>query len=175
MVTPFGPSTQWVREYVRGSISGKPDENSRREAGLLTGLKGKDYAHCLLWDRRLTIPVEGGGKVLKNKDANPLLSEHGKWRREHKGAWLAAYGRTPFYHHLIADIEEVYDSSDGLSLETFNRRLLGVALQWIDPSVVFADDDTTTAIRTELEERIDISLSIFDAIFRLGKEVSYLI
>lgn len=168
MVTPFGPSTAWFGAYLRGVIKGVGDEEARRAANLAAGVSGKEFARCRLRGVTLTVPVEGGAHALKRRGALPGLSEHGKWRREHEGALLAAYGKTPYYAHLMPEIMAVYADSEGIVLEEFNRRLLDVALGWIDLEAITAEG--MAEVRGEIGAKVDASLSIFDLLFRLGRE-----
>ncbi len=159
MVTPFSLTPDWVGAWLRGATP--------------PAVEGKALAHCRLSTGRLTVPVEGGASVLKRRGADPVLSEHGKWRREHLGAWNAAYGRTPFFPYLMPQIEEVYRRSEGMTLGEFTAALLDVAVSWIEPEVLRADGEMIQAVRTETDVKVDRSLSIFDAIFRLGKESAF--
>lgn len=159
MVTPFSLTPAWVGGVLRGATD-------LRHAG-------KEAARCDIATGRLTVPVVGGAAVLKHRDANPVLSEHGKWRREHLGAWNAAYGRTPYFTHLMPQIEEVYADSEGITLDEFSRRLLGVALLWLDPDALTATGHTIETVRREVRAKVDPRLSIFDAIFRLGRETVF--
>lgn len=159
MVIPFSLTPGFVGDALRGQLELR--------------YIGKETARCLIATGRLTIPVEGGASVLKRKDADPVLSEHGKWRREHLGAWSAAYGRTPFYAHLMPQIEKIYLNSESLTLDHFNRRLLEVACRWLDSRALEASGCTIEAVRKEIRTKVDPQLSIFDAIFRLGKETVF--
>lgn len=138
MVTPFGVTAEWVGVYLHSLRDGLGDEEARSAANHRCGVSGKLFARCAIATGVLTVPVEGGGSVLKRRGADPVLSEHGKWRREHLGAWNAAYGRTPYYAHLMPEIEAVYADSEGLRMEDFNSRLLRVALGWLDMETVGA-------------------------------------
>ena len=155
MVTPFGPSARWL-------LTGE-------------GVTGKEFArmHILSAGREtvLSVPVEGGANALKRRDASPAISGHGKWRREHLGALETAYSRTPYYPHLIPEIEAVYALPDGTLLEEFNRRLLEVALRWCDCGVSPEEMPRhVLAYGRETATKINLNLSIFDALFRFGKD-----
>lgn len=160
MKTPFAPSARWIVER--------------------SGARGKDFARTRIEGGMLGVPVEGGAQVLKRYGAEPLLSEHGKWRREHLGAWQAAYGRTPYFIHLMPEIEAVYRESEleTLTLEEFNERLLRVAerwLQWDEKVIVPGAPSGHTepdfkAIAERLRGKIRWDHSIFEALFRFGKE-----
>lgn len=167
MVTPFGFTARWVSIYLRTLAQGKDDEYARLTADRETGTEGKEFARCRIRGTELTVPVAGGAHALKSRKCNPIISEHGKWRREHMGALLTAYGRTPYYHHLMPEIEAVYAGSEGLSLEEFNRRMLDVALSWIEPEALTAT--LPPGVREEVMAKVDGELSIFDTIFRLGR------
>ena len=111
---------------------------------------------------------------MKKKTANPVLSEHGKWRREHIGAINAAYGRTPFYAHLIAEIDAVYAGSEGITLEDFNSRLTDVVFGWFDQGALTSTgDERIEKVRKEISAKLNEDLSIFDALFRLGREAVF--
>lgn len=170
MVTPFGASVAWVSAYLDGLASGESDTEAREGASRLAGVKGKEFARCRISTLTLTVPVEGGAGVLKHRGADPVLSEHGKWRREHLGALNAAYGRTPYYEHLMPQIEEIYKNSEGIRLEEFNRRLLDVALGWLTPMPDAAERERLKGVIGEKRRETDCALSIFDVLFRLGKE-----
>ncbi len=188
MVTPLTVTAGWLRQYAAALGDGMEPRRARIEATRLSGISGKEFAHCRISTGTLTVPVSGGAVVLKRHGADPPLSEHGKWRREHLGAWNAAYGRTPYYIHLMPEIEGVYARSEGMTLEEFNSALLEVALGWLDTSVWLPAVATTDGsdssqsgarrlkeerrleeVRVEARARVNESLSIFDALFRLGR------
>lgn len=189
MVTPLTVTPVWLRHYADALGAGLDPRRARAEATRLTRVAGKEFARCAISTGTLTVPVCGGAGVLKRRGADPVLSEHGKWRREHLGAWNAAYGRTPFYIHLMPQIEAVYARSEGMTLEEFNTALLEVALTWLDPSILTHPAATPeaslagsaseasgipearlAAVRAEARAQVDASLSIFDALFRLGRD-----
>lgn len=110
-----------------------PDSDSRAAASKTCCLRGKDFARCRIVgngeEMMLSIPVEGGASRLKrlpsNTDrdkANIAISEHGNWRHAHIGALQAAYGRTPYFPHLMPILEEIYNSGEK-SLATFNEMI----------------------------------------------------
>lgn len=171
MVTPFGPTAKWAGIYMRGLRSGLDDTEARIRANRAAGIEGKEFARCRLRGVTLTVPVDGGAHALKSRGAKPVISEHGKWRREHAGAMLAAYGKTPFFRHLMPEIEEAYSRSEGTGLEEFNRSILEVAMGWIDQEALSAP--SMQRIREEVRAKVDENLSILDVIFRLGKEGSF--
>lgn len=181
MVTPLTVTPGWLRDYLQYlSVEGFLDFEARQAASRQAGIEGKTFGRCHIRDGVLTVPVAGGGSVLKKRTANPILSEHGKWRREHLGAWNAAYGRTPYYPHLIPEIERVYSSSEGMTLEEFNSGLLSVALDWLDFASVTSETvnkapkrDRLHALGQELLVQINPELSIFDALFRLGPDAVF--
>lgn len=182
MVTPFGVTPRWLEAYLNALAEGCEDADARIAADDLNGVKGKEFARCRIKTAGnvktgdeilcLTVPVEGGSSVLKRRGVDPRLSDHGKWRREHLGALNAAYGSTPYFEHLMPEIEKVYADSQGISLEEFNSRMLGVILGWIDRSVLISDDATLREAGKEVRKHIDADLSALDMLFRLGKTAS---
>lgn len=191
MVTPFGVTSNWIAEYLKLISAGVSDKDARIAANSNLRIKDKEFARTFIsGPMMLTVPVMGGASILKRKDCNPIVSEHGKWRKEHIGALHATYGRTPYFDHLIHEIEEVYNCPEGTLLEEFNSRLLDLALGWIDIKALASikkkignldENNTDYNVHDNIEKRYsciigDIKnkmcpdLSIFDAIFRYGKE-----
>lgn len=137
---------------------------------------------CLDGGIMLSVPLVGGASVTKrlraDSDASGLrLSDHGKWRREHLGAFSAIYGRTPYFIHLFPQLEQVYhDSEYDDSFLRFAEALFRVTESWIpDYPVIEAESARNEAIRQrrlELKTKVNTDLSIFDAIFRFGKETA---
>lgn len=152
---------------------------------LLPSVAGKELAriHILSAGRAttLSIPVEGGAHALTRREADPGISGHGKWRREHLGALETAYSRTPFYLHLIPAIEAVYALPDGTPLSVFNRELLRAVWPFIDPEPILSNRDWVrpdSSLRRRCAEtatNVNTSVSILDTLFRLGKETAYAI
>lgn len=172
MVTPFTVTPRWLRSYFEALNAGVPDVEARRAANSRENITGKMFARCLLSGTSLTVPVEGGASRLKRIDTFPVISEHGKWRREHLGAFNAIYGSSPFFEHLIPEIKQIYNTAEGQTLEWFNSAMLELALSWIQLDVKTPASPTLVAVGREIAMRFEDDLSIFDAIFRLGKETA---
>lgn len=135
MVIPAGMSGAWVSAYLRALGEGCGLEDAaHRASGLEKG--GMRHANrlTLYGGGRIVeagIPLAGGGSVLKRRDADPLVSGHGKWKQEHLGAWRAVYGRTPWFGYLMPEIEQIYaDTFPGSRLEEFSQKLLDLTLRW---------------------------------------------
>ena len=173
---PFALSLGRMREYLR---TGRADASPRDAARTL--IAGPDGRPDML-----SVPVDGGRSVLKRRDADLhriAISEHGRWRQEHLGAWNAAYGKTPFFIHLFPQVEEVYATASRSSLGEFNNALLSAALTFLDYqecSGLIEDAERENPsrlaeIRRELATKVNTELSIFDALFRLGKNTVFLL
>lgn len=179
MVVPFAPSAAWYVAYISSMLSGADETQAIALAnrGLVSG---KDFARCDIAGasarQTLSLPVEGGSSRLKRKDFArfAVLSEHGRWRETHAGALSAAYGRTPFFTHLFPDFEKIYSDREITTLAAFNLAVFNVTTRTLGiPSIIETlREDHTDALREaimEIKAEIDPSLSIFDALFRLGK------
>lgn len=173
MVTPLTVTPAWLRRYIEAAEGGAADPEARLAADRATGVTGKAFAHCEIATGRLSVPVAGGSAVLKKAHADPLLADHGKWRREHLGAWAAAYGRTPYFIHLMPRIESIYARSEGMRLEEFNSLLLAEALTWLDFAAVAPRRCSLAGVIGEMRGRVDPRLSVFDLIFRYGRDAVY--
>lgn len=164
-------TSAWMRLRLQAVATGMDRHQAALYADTVSGIPPKERGRIrLAGGITLSIPVEGGSHALRRNDTDPVLSEHGKWRREHLGAFATVYGRTPYFIHLMPQIEEVYANSEGLRLSEFKMRLLGIADKWIDPEVEFPKRLQEAA--REISLLIDDNISIFDALFRLGKRCS---
>lgn len=113
---------------------------------------------------------------------NPLISDHGRWREVHLGAWNASYGRTPYFVHLFPLLEEIYKRESHADLASFNKALLKLACDWIgDEDAFFSlqklkteEPERALQIKSELERRVNTEYSIFDTLFHLGHNTIFL-
>ncbi|MDE7180758.1 MAG: WbqC family protein [Muribaculaceae bacterium] len=192
MLTPFTITPGWLDSYLKSRQDGTPDREARVGACVAAGTTGKSFARCRIASGGLTVPVEGGAHALKSarpgSPFDPPLSDHGKWRREHLGAWHATYSRTPYFAHLMPDIEQVYAASEmpeetvaegavssgGIStLEEFNSALLGVVLSWLDTDALRTDPRIHRRMHPEITLLVEDDLSIFDLLFRIGPDALF--
>ncbi len=168
-VLPWAASTAWYATYfeaIRNGFAAMPPFDKRDMARTLIGA-GPEL-------RVLTIPLEGGSAVLKRDNPYPFLSGHGKWRREHIGAWTAAYGKTPYFQHLMPEIERIYEKhGDGSPLEEFNRDFHRLAVRWLEPAASAALPEGAEGLCRELSTKVNGAVSIFEALFRFGKEAGF--
>lgn len=141
-------------------------------------VRGRDRARTLIMtpdgaERLLSVPVAGGSAALKHAASDPPLSSHGKWRAEHLGAWNAAYGRSPYFIHLFPEIENIYRSiPDGQPLSAFNLAFHRLAMRWLECGLPATLPPHADNRAKEVARLINPGLSIFDAIFRFGKETA---
>lgn len=161
---PFAPS---ARNFVR-MLAGEtrfPESDLRRVL-----IKG---------DRLLSVPVEGGKRAVSLDD--PRLSDHGRWREVHLGAWNAAYGKTPFFPHLFPRMEAVYRNEALATLGEFNAAILEVASGWLEPELLLPELEIMRSlhparfeeVEKDFETKVNYNYSIFDALFRLGKDTVF--
>lgn len=170
-IIPFAPSAEIAIRILCGS-----DEH----------FGGKMLARTLIaGDRTLSVPVEGGGSRLKTSRqdilSSLLISDHGRWRQEHLGAWNAAYGRTPYFQHVFPRIEEVYRLNSHGTLAEFNRALFGIVTDILPPDLreslrqmSVSDPLRLRELREYHTTKVNLNYSIFDAIFRLGKNTIWI-
>lgn len=173
MVTPLTVTPAWLSLWQNALAAGAGGRDAKAGASRALGIAGKAFARCQIASGTISVPVEGGASLLKRRDAEPILSEHGKWRREHIGAWHATYSRTPFFIHLMPEIEQVYLSSQGITLEQFNSRLLDVAIRWIDFNALRHDSLDLNRFGVEFSRQVRDGLSIFDLLFRIGPDALF--
>ena len=130
-------------------------------------------------DRLLSVPVEGGKRALALED--PCLSDHGRWSEVHLGAWNAAYGKTPYFPYLFPQMEAVYRNETLATLGEFNSALLGVVMDWLEPALLLPELERMNSLHPArfeevekyFETKVNYNYSIFDALFRLGKDTVF--
>lgn len=170
---PFAPSLSTARELLSTSSS--------------AGWRGKELARVkIAGDRVLSVPVVGGASILKHRVADPhsiMISDHGTWRREHLGAWQALYGRTPFFPHLFPRIENAYEIHSSATLCEFNEALWEIVVKFMDlgnnmpylAELQLSHPRRVDDLRKEFSIKVNENYSIFDALFRLGKNTLFLL
>lgn len=173
MTTPvtFAPSLSLTRKFLAGESL----------------VCGKEWARCLVQgDLFLSVPVQGGASCLKGRHVDVgslLISDHGKWRQEHLGTWNAIYGKTPFFDHLFPEIKQVYTSYSNGTLGAFNSKLFELAMRFLDMRNLATDinemqnsrPELIKQLRVEYETKVNLNYSIFDALFRLGRNTIWVL
>lgn len=167
---PFAPTLACYASELKGT-------------GGFRTLGAKDMARCVIaGGQRLTVPVEGGARSL-GRSHNPVISQHGRWQEVHLGAWRAVYGRMPWFPHLFPEMERIYREDTHGCIECFTLRLHELAMKWIGDgeirrqAAVFRQENPERfrAIAYELAKNIDPGLSIFDTLFRLGRDTLFIL
>ncbi len=142
---------------------------------------GKELARTLIGgDRMLSVPIVGGSARLRHARHDfslILISDHGRWRQEHLGAWNAIYGKTPFFPHIFPQMEKVYLEKSHSTLREFNESLFEIVTTFLSPEELMPDirhlknskPVRYAEIKEEIERKVNLNYSIFDAIFRLGR------
>lgn len=186
-MTPYLASAGWYAQWLRGMSAGMTDMEAQSVASKACCLKGKDFARCRIvgngTEMMLSIPVEGGASRLKRlsgatagNQANILISEHGNWRHAHIGALQAAYGRTPYFPHLMPTLEKAYYSGEK-SLEALNEIMHKAVVK-----MMFGDDTPANLLNAvngnkhfldrgkELALSVSPDISVVDLLMHHGRE-----
>lgn len=169
----FAPSLRRVRNTLMHS---GPDAGSSPKDHVRTQLAGGVV---------LTVPLTGGNSLLKHRDIDldqVMVSQHGDWQRRHLGAWQAIYGKTPYFPHLSPMIQEVYSRHSHGTFTEFSRAMYAIVEDFLDFDAIQAtavrlnsnDTSRLADIREETLQKCDIGLTIFDPLFRIGKNTVYL-
>lgn len=185
---PFMPPTEWYVQWWRARLDGKDDPESIAEAnGMMERVDKKytrNFSRCKICmadgrEQMLSVPLDGGAKALRGgKDVGEnTISDHGNWRHVHLGAINAAYGKTPFFPHLLPEIEEAYRHSYG-KLEEFNiaihRALSSFIINGSEPDalrrVSEGNISRAVSIGLEMAEKTEKDRSILDLIMKFGPE-----
>lgn len=179
-MTPFAPSAAYYARRFAGEYSAKG--LTQEQAGLETGARGS-MRTLIAGDVTLSVPVEGGASALKRRGlrSDTMLSGHGRWQQVHLGAWRAAYGKSPYFIHLFPALESIYLDASHDTAAGFNNAIDRLALSWLRPEVFIHEFNVLKArdprlaaeLIEETKTKINYSYSIFDAIFRLGKNTMF--
>ena len=179
---PFAASAEWYVAYFRSLSQGMEKREAEARAREATGDDRRALARTRIVDGEgrelmLTVPVAGGAPRLK-KTHSPeslILSDHGNWRHIHLGALEAAYGRAPFFIHLMPLLREAYnDETD--SLAGFNATIDGAIKTFLfhggDVPGRFPELSAQARERAqEVLKEVKGEVSIIDALMRLGPQI----
>ena len=172
---PFAPSLAITRKLLSDT---NPDQREFAEIHVARTV--------IAGDRILSVPVAGGAGRLKHHGVNLsdiIISNHGRWRQEHLGAINAAYGRTPFFTCLYPRIEKIYASDSHDSLGDFNASLFNMVKDFLETETIMpaimdmrlSHPERMAQLRRENESKVNVSYSIFDSLFRLGKDTVFIL
>jgi hypothetical protein len=171
---PYAATLSWYADYVKWLIGeGDYPAPSPRQ---LNRCSIKSNAGI----RYLTLPVEGGFSILKNgRHTDAALSAHGDWRREHKGALAAEYGKMPYYAHFAPLLFDVMDRDD-LSLQQMNKALheaicKAAGLEQLSALQKMREErpNTYKEIHQEVSAKLNTDVSILEAIFMVGRDTTF--
>lgn len=98
--------------------------------------------------QQLTVPLVGETNAMNVPMRDVRISEHASWRRLHWGALFSAYGRTPYFDYVAADLEPVIMGNQQWLLD-YNEQLQQVVVDFMDLPVEFvtaSDVDTSQAV-----------------------------
>ena len=132
MVTvPYLASCRWYSVWLGRLLCGDGFDRAAAAANTTCGTTSRSLSRALIEgaDGRvvmLSVPVRGGASALKRVSPELLtISGHGHWQHVHTGAISAAFGRTPYYQHLMPWLEQAYRDcgSEGDSLHGLNDAL----------------------------------------------------
>ncbi|MCM1153295.1 MAG: WbqC family protein [Muribaculum sp.] len=175
MTTPYLPSLEWYAQRV--SVLLGTDTVVLEHPALRRSLM-----RCLIkGDKMLSVPITGGGSVLKHADPRKWeVSDHGRWTDVHLGALSAEYGTAPFYRHFMPELEPLIRNHPDNAM-AFTKSLC----LWIERKLKVrellpylrdlshSDINLYMRKRTEILTQCDPSLSVIDPLFRLGPEAIF--
>lgn len=180
MIPPFAPSAS----YYKTIFTGEYNPADKVDGCIASRPQGRDAMRTLIaGPLLLSVPVEGGSSAIKHRGLRPdiLLSQHGRWQQVHLGAWKATYGKSPYFTYLFPEIERVYLAMSHGTVADFTGELDRLARRWLCPEVFIEEfrrlenlnPKRAIELMEETKTKINYSYSIFDAIFRLGKNAMF--
>ena len=177
LTLPCAGSLKWYSGLAESILSGK--EFAAADTGCMLNryaIRGNNGEKLLL-----SVPVEGGRKNLLRlpPGADIPLSEHGGWRRVHRGAICAAYGRSPYFQHYFPMMEQIIIRSRTLKDLSGNFHSL-VMRSAFQPDVLESVKkmrcdraELFKAEHTRCLAETDTGLSIIDSLFRIGPDTIF--
>lgn len=97
--------------------------------------------------QQLTVPLVGETNAMTVPMRDVRISEHASWRRLHWGALFSAYGRSPYFDYVAADLEPIIMGNQQWLLD-FNEQLQELIVDFMDLPVQWVhacDIDCATA------------------------------
>ena len=86
--------------------------------------------------QQLTVPLVGETNAMPVAMRDVRISEHCKWRHLHWGALFSAYGRSPYFDYVAADLEPIIMGNQKFLLD-FNEQLQQLIIDFMDLPVTF--------------------------------------
>lgn len=177
----FGDIESW-RRRVGASLRAEGEEGP--ECGSLPKGSSKELARTVIAGPSgarltLTVPIVGGAHQARHTSPDRwTVAGHGRWTDVHLGALNAAYGQTPFFPHFFPPLRKIISAAPGTPF----TQLCSLIGDWVSDALrlpeaataILRADPSQIAILAaracELQTALDPSLSVADAIFRLGPE-----
>lgn len=104
--------------------------------------------------QQLTVPLVGDTNAMAVPMRDVRISEHASWRRIHWGALFSAYGRTPYFDYVAADLEPIIMGKQQWLLD-YNQQLQELIVDFMDLPVHFVNaSDVDASMATDLRGRI---------------------
>ena len=181
MFPPYLASGAWYSRWL-ASISENPDTNLAVATANIDE-NARDFSRCAIQcpghgRMLLTIPIEGGGKTLRNTNKMGLafLSNHGNWRKKHLAAIEAAYGKKPYFNHFFPLLKQVFDNTQIDSLKEFNLSIHAICASFLLGSLPYGaikiinSDNHLKERSKEIAIQIKTDVTIIDPLMNLGPE-----
>lgn len=182
----YAPGSWWAI-YMKGLLAGKEENEAIALANLESDIKPRAWMRMELAEETVvSIPVAGGASALKNHNPNSWYLAPEFYRRQRRiSATLATiYGRQPFFHlldHRLAFTTwtpEDDDRAEILCQWAFKNtsEILGLG----NPSLLKdlkealnRSASRLSEIRTDCIRSVNLNLSIFDTLMRLGPDAIF--
>lgn len=188
-VGPYMPSLEVCRQWFGLRLEGlTPAEAWRRIR--YPGATLRPMARTLVAGAHgqppltLSIPILGGASSIKRGHPGRWrLSAHGRWPDVHFGALETAYSSTPYFIHCAERFKALYDGvNEGDPFAEFTAGTFSILNDFLDLESIIKELrelrvpgkekelERLKALKNEKCRETNADLSIFDVIFRKGKE-----
>lgn len=170
---PYLASAQWWISRAEGN----PQQTDRRHL-MRCSILGADRLPLLL-----SVPVVGGASALKHSNPDSwVISDHDHWNLKHRHALETAYSRTPYFAHFYPALETLLATPPMMASELCERcgRWVFDALDYDNlkeelREYKIASPHRAESMREYILKQTLPHLSIADALFRVGKDLIFLL
>ena len=180
---PLMACASWWECYLAALLRGGGESEAIASANRLGGLRRRDWMRMsIAGGAVLSLPVRGGASALKNRDPESweMAPEAVRERRKAAATLATVYGREPFFrfldHELLIPEAPTARETCVLAFHAVSR-ILGLddeaLLSMLRSRTAPPGDPLARAEALRCRKGVDPSLSILDALFRLGPDAIF--
>ena len=103
-------------------------------------------------ETRLTVPLVGDTVVMGIPLSEVRISEHARWRHQHWGALMAAYGKSPYFEHAAPALQSILVEGGQTHLLDLNRDLHEFVVDFMELPITTSYEEVEPDARLEAND-----------------------